>query len=73
MMDEALGEAERQSGQGVMLESAAGKEAPALPPERWIERLRQLRAEGDETAFRQQLAEFRAHYPDYPLPPDLEK
>jgi hypothetical protein len=57
----------------VTLESTAGKEALALPPERWIERLRRLRAEGDETAFRQQLAEFRAHYPDYPLPPDLEK
>jgi hypothetical protein len=53
-------------------EPARGKEAESLSPELWIERLRQLRADGDESALRRELAAFRERYPDYPLPPDLE-
>lgn len=52
------------------LESRAADQA--LPdPDAWIERLRQLKADGEPTVFRAELAAFRAAYPDYALPPEL--
>jgi hypothetical protein len=55
---------------------AAGAGAPAAAgaapaPEQWIEKIRQLRAEGREDEARQALAQFRQVYPDHPLPEDL--
>lgn len=54
-----------------MLESAAKRAAPR-PETVWLEEIRSLRRQGklDEAARR--LAEFRAAYPDYPLPDDLK-
>ena len=63
----AKGPAERMA---VPLESRAADQA--LPdPDAWIERLRQLKADGETTVFRAELAAFRAAYPDYALPPEL--
>lgn len=47
---------------------------PGRSPAEWIERLLQLQAEAgkQDEAFRRELEAFRAAYPDYPLPPELE-
>lgn len=52
------------------LESRA-EEQVVPDPEAWIERLRQLKADGETAVFRAELAAFRAAYPDYALPPEL--
>ncbi|MEK7877399.1 MAG: hypothetical protein AAB325_14550 [Pseudomonadota bacterium] len=39
-----------------------------LPPEKWLERIEQLRRQGKLEAARTSLAEFRKRYPDYELP-----
>jgi hypothetical protein len=52
------------------LENRAAEQA-APDPEAWIERLRRLKADGETTVFRAELAAFRAAYPDYALPPEL--
>ena len=38
------------------------------PPERWLERIVQLRKEGKHEDADKQLAEFRKRYPDYKVP-----
>ena len=38
------------------------------PPERWLERIIELRREGKQEEADKQLAAFRARYPDYKLP-----
>lgn len=47
------------------------EEAVPRDPERWIEELLQLRAEGATDALEAGLAAFRSAYPDYPLPDEL--
>ena len=53
----------------------AKREAAAPPPPRkpdaWIEEIRQLRRQGNAGEAERSLREFRAAYPDYPLPEDL--
>jgi hypothetical protein len=43
-------------------------EQAAEPPERWLERIVQLRKEGRHEEAEKQLAEFRKRYPDYKIP-----
>jgi len=43
-------------------------EQAAEPPERWLERIVQLRKEGRHEEAEKQLAEFRKRYPDYKVP-----
>jgi hypothetical protein len=54
--------------EGVMgkLESDAG-----LPPEKWLERIEELRKQGKFEEAKASLAEFRKRYPDYQLPDAL--
>lgn len=47
-------------------------ERDALPPEAWLQRIRELRAAGREAEAAQSLARFRQRYPDFPLPADLK-
>lgn len=73
---ETLDEAADAAAKGPARRMAAPLESPAadqaLPdPDAWIERLRQLKADGETTVFRAELAAFRAAYPDYALPPEL--
>ena len=42
-----------------------------LPPEKWLERIEELRRQGRLEEARAGLAEFRKRYPDYVLPPAL--
>lgn len=43
-----------------------------LPPDKWLERIEQLRRQGKLEAARTSLAEFRKRYPDYQLPASLK-
>jgi hypothetical protein len=43
-------------------------EQAAEPPERWLERIVQLRKEGRHEEAEKQLAEFRKRYPEYKIP-----
>lgn len=40
-------------------------------PEAWLEEIRRLKQTGRQEEATRQLAEFRRHYPDYPLPKDF--
>ncbi|HMH17601.1 MAG TPA: hypothetical protein VK572_05575 [Burkholderiales bacterium] len=40
-------------------------------PEKWLEDIRQLRAQGKTAEAERELAEFRKRYPDYRLPEDF--
>jgi len=44
---------------------------PPRKPEAWIEEIRDLRRQGRPVEAERSLREFRAIYPDYPLPEDL--
>jgi len=44
---------------------------PLPKPEVWIEEIRKLRRQGQPAEAEYRLREFRAAYPDYPLPEDL--
>ncbi len=46
---------------------------PADPPEEWLKRIGDLLRNGRTAQAREQLAEFRRHYPDYHLPETLRK
>ena len=54
-----------------MRESTAKRIAPR-PEIVWLEEIRALRRQGREEEAARRLAEFRAAYPDYPLPEDLK-
>lgn len=54
-----------------MRESTAKRVAPR-PEIVWLEEVRSLRRQGREEEAARRLAEFRAAYPDYPLPEDLK-
>ena len=64
---------------GAVAEPAAALEAkretaaplPPPKPEAWIEEIRKLRRQGQPAEAERSLREFRAAYPDYPLPEDL--
>jgi hypothetical protein len=45
--------------------ATAARAAPPLTPERWLERIVQLRKEGQHEEADKQLAEFRRTYPEY--------
>ncbi len=47
---------------------AAGVAEAKSPPERWLERIVQLRKEGRHEEADKQLAEFRRSYPEYKVP-----
>lgn len=55
---------------GAPLENRAAEQTTP-DPEAWIERLRQLKADGETAVFRAELAAFRLAYPDFALPPEL--
>ncbi len=44
----------------------------AEAPEQWLKRIAILKAEGKAREAAEQLAKFRARYPDYPIPPELK-
>jgi hypothetical protein len=50
---------------------AATEERDALTPASWIARIRELRRSGKPDEAAAELKKFRAHYPDYVLPPHL--
>lgn len=55
-----------------MADRAAAKREKATPnPAEWIEEIRALRRQGVAQEAERRLKEFRAAYPDYPLPEDL--
>ena len=45
---------------------------PPLPPQKWLERIEELRREGRLTEADASLVEFKKRYPDYPLPKHLK-
>jgi len=49
----------------------AAPEATERTPEKWLEDIRKLKAEGKATEAERELAEFKKRYPDYRLPEDL--
>jgi hypothetical protein len=46
---------------------------PALTPEKWLERIAELRKQGREREAQESLAEFRKRYPDYKIPEALTR
>lgn len=72
---EARAKAEEQSAPAPAAPAAkpmmSGRMADAVraePPERWVERIIELRKQGKHDEAEKQLAEFRRRYPDYKLP-----
>jgi hypothetical protein len=49
----------------------AADEAKERSPEKWLEDIRNLKAQGKSPEAERELAEFRKRYPDYRLPEDL--
>ncbi len=49
----------------------AGSEAKERTPEKWLEDIRKLKAQGKTAEVERELAEFKKRYPDYRLPEDL--
>lgn len=43
-----------------------------LPPEKWLERIEELRKQGKLTEAKASLTEFRKRFPDHALPPSLK-
>jgi len=50
---------------------AAVSEAKERTPEKWLEDIRKLKAQGKTTEAERELAEFKKRHPDYRLPEDL--
>jgi hypothetical protein len=74
MASESLaGSARQKSAAAPALQ--ASREAPAPPPpktpEAWLAEIRNLRGQGKLAEVESSLREFRAAYPDYPLPEDF--
>jgi len=55
------------------LDEAMESDATRPTPEDWVQRLLQLDQEGRDEELRLELRAFREAYPDYPLPPGLQK
>ncbi|MBK7042296.1 MAG: hypothetical protein IPH50_00355 [Rhodanobacteraceae bacterium] len=72
-------DAESERTQGVVDQQAAGSDATAkrkadlLPPEPWLERIRQLVQDGRHTAARSELHRFHQAYPEIVIPADLRR
>jgi hypothetical protein len=64
----ALQRADAASGQAG---GVVGREAKERPPEKWIEDIRRLRAQGRTEEADRELAEFKKRYPEHRLPDDL--
>jgi hypothetical protein len=41
------------------------------PPQKWLDRIVELRRQGETAAAGEMLAEFKRRFPDHPVPPDL--
>ena len=74
---EARATAESQSGPAAaapavrpMMSSRMAEPAPE-PPERWLERIVELRKQGKHEEAEKQLAEFRRSYPDYRISEEM--
>lgn len=65
--------AEPAPAEAAVAEEEAMIDELAVPedPERWLERILDLKREGDMEAFVTELAAFREAWPDYPLPDEL--
>jgi hypothetical protein len=61
--------APRSNVRGALTNDAA--KAAERSPQKWIEDIRKLMAEGKFEDVGGELAQFRKRYPDYPLPEDL--
>lgn len=46
---------------------------PVLTPEKWLERIAELRKQGREREAQESLAEFKKRYPDYKIPEALTR
>lgn len=55
------------------LAEGAAAEGNYLPPEKWLERIDELRRQGKLEEAKTSLAEFRKRYPDYELPAPLKE
>ncbi len=53
--------------------SSAESGGPDLSPEHWLDRIRALRREGRTIEADASLAQFRKHYPQFPLPDDMRQ
>jgi hypothetical protein len=62
------GEARSQGAMQARREKAPAPGSQPDTPERWLERIVQLRKEGRNEEAERQLAEFRRKYPDYRIP-----
>ena len=62
---------EQYSGRASAVEQSAA-DAAREEPQRWIERIRELRRAGKAAEAEESLREFRRQYPAYPLPEDLQ-
>ncbi len=56
---------------GVVASRLETSEAKERPPEKWLEDIRRLKAQGKEPEAMRELAEFKRRHPDYRLPEDL--
>jgi hypothetical protein len=74
MASESLaGSARQKSAAAPALQASREAAAPPTPkaPEAWLEEIRSLRRQGKLAEAESSLREFRAAYPDYPLPEDF--
>jgi hypothetical protein len=51
--------------------TATPAEAASLPPDRWLQRILELRSSGRTQEAAEALAAFRKAWPGHPLPPEL--
>lgn len=76
---QAMGEVRVRKGETSQVEPARMaallkelEELDGRPPERWVERILELRRQGQRSEAGELLAEFRRRYPAHPLPPELQ-
>lgn len=62
----AVGLSEASSRAGTLI-----REYQNRPPEKWLEKIVELRRQGDDSAAMDMLLEFKKRFPAYPLPPEL--
>jgi len=56
---------------GATADRAAGAQQAALPPDRWLQQILELRRSGRVLEAAEALVAFRKAWPDHPLPPEL--
>jgi hypothetical protein len=64
---------EKRATAAVREEATSSSGAPAGAPAEWLKRIGDLLRNGKTAQAREQLAEFRRHYPDYRLPETLRE